>query len=231
DHPPLAEGAEGEALMPAAPAPTRSGRWYERFQGAAAAVVILFALFRGPGLFLQTVSTQGEGGSAKTSLDVAYSSFNLLVADLKQGSPSEVLIRDAGDLRAALAAAMTAGADVRDLNAEIASQVPPLLSNVPPATATAIVAALGGLVDNPSSGPEPSASPSPSESPSPSPSESPSPSPSESSSAAGAVQQAQGADAGGPGGTPPDPTLAITLVFAVLPASSWLLRANSRNLS
>src|SRR5439155_16967010 len=141
----------------------------------------------------------------------------------------------------------------RDPNAQSAPQVPPLLSNVPTAAATAIVAARRGLVDSPSSGPDPSASPSPSESPTPSPSESPSPSPSESpspspsespsptdsdspspsesSSAAGAVQQAQGADAGGPGGTPPDPTLAITLVFAVLPASSWLLRANSRNLS
>src|SRR6266480_4442193 len=121
--------------MPPAPAPTRSGRWYERLQGAAAAAVILFALFWGPGLFRQTASTQGQVGGANKSLADAYTSFDLLVYDLQQGSPPAVLISDAADLRAALATASAAGADVRDLAAAIASRVPPLLSNVPPATA------------------------------------------------------------------------------------------------
>jgi hypothetical protein len=40
--------------------------------------------------------------------------------------------------------------------------------------------------------------------------------------------QPQRADGGGSGGTP-GPALAITLVFAVLPASSWWLRVASRS--
>jgi hypothetical protein len=258
----VAGGGDGEALMPPAPAATRSGRWYERLQGAAAAAVILFALFWGPGLFRETASIQGQSGGESAGLADAYTSFYLLVDDLREGSPSSVLIGDASDLLAARAAALSAGVDVSVLDADIATSVQPLLSNVPPATASAIVAVLGGLVDQPSSAPEPgpraapgpseapspgpSAAPSPSESPSPSPSESPSPSPSDSPSdspsgslspsesatpTAPAVQQVQGPDAGGSGGTPPNPVLAITLVFAVVPASSWWLRASSRGLS
>ena len=292
----IAGGADGEARMPPAPAPTRSGRWYERLQGAAAAAVILFALFWGPGLFRETASIQGQSGGANASLDDAYASFYLLVADLQRGSPSSVLIGDASDLRAARAAALSAGADVTGLDAVILSSVQPLLSNVPPATANAIVEALGGLVEQPPSAPEPgpsaapspsvapsptaapsateapspsespspSDSPSPSESPSPSPTESPSSSPTESPSSnptespsssptespsssptdspsssptesgtptVPAIRQAQGPDAGGSGGTPLNPALVITLVFAVVPASSWWLRASSRGLS
>ncbi|MDP9302693.1 MAG: hypothetical protein M3P43_17640 [Actinomycetota bacterium] len=229
EHLPIEE-AEQETPMPAASARTRGGRWYERIQGAAAAALILFALLRGPGMFQETASIQGQTGAADASLDVAYSSFQLLVADLQQGSPSSVLIQDAGDLRAALATAMAAGADVRNLSAEIASQVQPLLENVPADTASAIVAALGGLVEQPSPAPEPSPSPSASDTPSPSASDTPSPSAS-SSTTGPLVQQAQGADTGGPGGTPHAPALTMTLVFAVLPASSWWLRAGSRRLS
>ena len=241
DRLPLVEDAVEEVPIPQAPAPTRSGRWYERLQGAAAAAIIVFALLRGPGLFLETVSTQGQSGGANPSLAAAYKSLDLLVYDLQQGSSSAVLIRDANHLRAARAAAAEAGADISGLDAAIASQVPSLLSTVPPDTASAVAAALGGLVDNPSRAPQPSpsASPSPNESPgpspspiaSPTPSESVSPtateSPSESASPIGpSIQQAQGADSAGHGETP---ALPMTLFFAVLP-TAWWLRIRSRNL-
>ena len=163
---------DAEEVAPPRPAPVRSGRRYERLLGAAAAVIILMALLRGPGLFLATPSTSESGSAAAAAhLHDAYSSFEVLVANMQAGSSSEVLIGEAGHLLAVRAAAIASGADVRDLDAGIASQVPSLLSSVSPKTASAIVAVLGELLPSPITPPEPS----PSESPSLSPSGSPSP--------------------------------------------------------
>ena len=83
----VAERAEQETPMPAAPARARGGRWYERIQGAAAAAIILFALLRGPAMFQETASIQGQSGGADAGLTDAYTSLGLLVYDLQQGSP------------------------------------------------------------------------------------------------------------------------------------------------
>ena len=178
----VAEDAE-EVANPR-PAPVRSGRRYERLLGAVAAVVILIGLLRGPGLFLATPSTSESGSAAAVAhLHEAYSSLKLLVANMQAGSSSDVLIGQASDLLAVRAAAVASGADVRDLDAMIASQVPSLLPNVSTKTASAIVAVLAELLP----GPTPPLEPSPSESPTPSesPSQSPSPSPSGSPSPTG----------------------------------------------
>jgi DNA-binding NarL/FixJ family response regulator len=70
----VTEDAEQETRMPAAPARSRGGRWYERIQGAAAAAIIVFALLRVPGMFQETASIQGPAGDADAGLAGAYDS-------------------------------------------------------------------------------------------------------------------------------------------------------------
>ena len=118
---------DAEEVAPPRLAPVRSGRRHERLLGAVAAVVILIALLRGPGLFLATPSTSQSGSAAAAAhLREAYSSFELLVANMQAGSSSDVLIGAASNLLAVRAAAIASGADVRDLDAGIASQLPSL---------------------------------------------------------------------------------------------------------
>ena len=217
----VAEDAE-EVAKPR-PAPVRSGRRYERLLGAVAAVVILIGLLRGPGLFLATPSTSESGSAAAVAhLHEAYSSLKLLVANMQAGSSSDVLIGEASDLLAVRAAAVASGADVRDLDAMISSQVPSLLPNVSTKTASAIVAVLAELLPrptpplepSPSESPTPSETPSPSQSPSPSPSGSPSPSESPSPSPTGSPSPSESPSASGspspepatPPIDPPSPT-------------------------
>src|SRR5204863_6627577 len=108
----VTEHAEQETPMPAAPARSRGGHWYQRFQGAAAAAIILLALLRVPGMFQETASIQGPTGDVDAGLTGAYNSLRLLVVDLKHGSSYGVLVVDAAHLRAARDAARSAGVDV-----------------------------------------------------------------------------------------------------------------------
>ena len=94
---PVLEGAVDESPMPAARARARGGRWYERIQVAAAAAIILFALLRGPAMFQETASIQGQPGGADAGLTDAYTSLNLLVSDLQQGSPPRSSHRRCGE--------------------------------------------------------------------------------------------------------------------------------------
>ena len=155
-------------------------RWYERLQGAAAASVILIALFLGRGLF-QLPPTSGDAGSAVASahLTNAYSTLAVLVASMRDGMSPEVIAGNARKLSQERAAAIASGADVTRLDAAIAAEVPPLLPNITDEGAAAVEAILGDLVAD--QGPPPSPEPSPAEvpSPEPSPEESPSPEPSE----------------------------------------------------
>jgi CheY-like chemotaxis protein len=161
-----AEDPEEMAPIPLPAAPGRGVLWYERFRGAAAAAILLLALFKGPQLFLAASPSSGpDGAVASGPLAGAFSSFNLLVASLQNGASPEVLMGEARDLSASRAAAVATGADVSDLDAAIAAQVPPLLKNVSPRTASTISAILGDLV--PTAPPIASPSPSPVESPSP----------------------------------------------------------------
>ena len=137
---------DAEEVAPPRRPPVRIGRRYERLLGAVAAVAILIALVS-PGLLLATPSTSESGSAAAAAhLHEAYSSFEVLVANMQAGSSSQVLIGEAGHLLAVRAVAIASGADVKDLDVGIASQVPSLLPNVSPKTASAIVAVLGELL-------------------------------------------------------------------------------------
>jgi len=139
-------------------------RWYERLQGAAAASVILLALFLGPGLFhLQPMPEHAGPTAATVHLTNAYSTLAVLVASMKAGMSPEVIAENARELSEERAKAIASGADVTRLDAAIAAEVPPLLPTVTDEGAAAVEAILGDLVAG--EGPPPSPEPGPAESP------------------------------------------------------------------
>jgi hypothetical protein len=164
---------QGEELPPAPRVLDRSkgwqARWYERLQGAAAASVILIALFLGRGLFqLPTTSEEPGSAAASTHLTNAYSTLEVLVASMRVGMSADAIAEDARRLFAERAAALASGADTTRLDAAIEAEVTPLLPNVTEEGAAAVEAILGDLVGN--QGPPPSPEPGPAEVPSPEPS-------------------------------------------------------------
>ena len=86
-------GADDPEEMTPIPLPAAPGRgvfWYERFRGAAAAAILLLALFKGPQLFLATAPWSGpDGAVASGPFAGAFTSFNLLVASLRTGAPPQ----------------------------------------------------------------------------------------------------------------------------------------------
>ena len=87
------------APIPLPAAPGRGVLWYERFRGAAAAAILLLALFKVPQLFLATSPSSGpDGAVASGPLAGAYSTFNLLVASLQNGAAHDVLMGEARNL-------------------------------------------------------------------------------------------------------------------------------------
>src|SRR5206468_496470 len=126
--------AEGHAVASEHRGPSSAGwrgRWYERAQGAAAASIVLLALFFGRGMFLASPQVPGAGSTdAAASLHEAYSSLQLLVDSLESGAPPQTVFVAARKLVTSRAAAVASGVDVRRLDAAISSRVPSALTDV-----------------------------------------------------------------------------------------------------
>jgi hypothetical protein len=114
-------------------------------RGAAAASVILILLLLGRGMLLPATS-EGPGSAASAYLTNAYSTLELLVASMREGSSAEAIAETARRLIAERAAALVSGADTTRLDAAIDAKVSPLLSNLTDEGAAAIEYVLGDLL-------------------------------------------------------------------------------------
>ncbi len=160
-----AAGPIAFAAAAAGPRPAlRERGWVERFQGAAAASIIVLAvvLARGVG----PPPDAAGSGEARVHLVAAQRAFAALVESLPDASASQV-IQLAQTLMKERTAADILGADLTTLDAEILETLGPLLDTLPDPVAQAILSILGDLVTGGSPPPPPSPEPSPSPQPAP----------------------------------------------------------------
>jgi hypothetical protein len=173
--------AQGVLAPPPAPRrPDRRDRWTNRLQGATAAAAVFLALVLARSA---VVPPPVAGPAAGAALASAQHTLAVLTAQVTDPNSSEnAILTRASELAAERARAIAAGADVSELDREIASLLQDVFPTVSPATRTAIVDLFGGIPGvTPTPSPTPSASPEPTETPTPSPPVelSPSPAPSE----------------------------------------------------
>jgi hypothetical protein len=154
---------------PARVRPVRArNRWLERSKGAVAASIVILAMLLARGVL----------PSSSGPLAAAEDSLHALVEQLPEASPEQAA-RAARILITQRAVAVAAGLDVSALDQQIRASLLPLLPELPPETAAALVAVLGDLVGEETVPfPEPSPSPAPTTEPQPSPADAPPPEPS-----------------------------------------------------
>jgi HYR domain len=109
---------------------------------AAAAALILLVLFLGSGLVHIDRGPTSTSAGAAASLRNVDLALAVLVSKIRAGAPPELVLAAAHRLNQARAAAIKAGADIRDLDQAIASQLSSLLTTLPHGVAAKVGAIL-----------------------------------------------------------------------------------------
>ena len=161
---------------PMEPASSTYRRWIERLQGAVAASIFVLAVVLAASDGSSPPPAREQPGAVRLHLSEAYGSLRSLAESAQTASPAEVASL-ARTLITERALALESGADISELDQEIAATLGPLLPSLSPAASATLEAILGGLLTDGGTPPTPSPTPSPEPRPQPQPTPSPEPRP------------------------------------------------------